>query len=289
MKHPVSVSSIFIYKFYKDSFALIMSNTYISVLNDIIRGPYSYMDVDTSQVLDFTETTYSDLQENYFNISPKVKKAVYDNLIDELANCVKTIIPSENYETALSNELNTSQFNSYKYSNSVYSNNYSITNYSYIDNNYLLKFEDIIGIIDGTAVSLTEDTNINTFIKSLDSTTESAANKEISLLSYYNGAFLYPDLDSISQVLINNESNLLIKSGESVEIPITFEFFIDQNSFDRNNIKKSIVFAIKDSLYEDEKYFEIEIAGNVNNNISNSIYSSINNLSLENSLNNDLI
>lgn len=265
-----------------------MSNTYIDVLNDIIRSPYSYMDVDASDTLDFTNVESSDLQENYFNISPKVKKAVYDNLIDELAVCIKTIVPSENYESALSNELNTSEFNSYKYSNSVYSNDYSITNYSYVNNHYLLKFEDIIGVIDGTAVSLTEDTNINTFIKSLDSSA-SGTNQGINSLSNYNGAFLYPDLDSISQVLINDESNLLIKSGESVEIPITFEFFIDSNSFGKSNIKKSIIFAIKDSLYEDEKYFEVEIAGNANNTISNSIYSSVNNLSLENSLNNDLI
>jgi hypothetical protein len=266
-----------------------MSNTYIDVLNDIIRNPYSYIDAETSDTLDFSQTDADDLQENYFNISPKVKKAVYDNLIDELSECIKTIVPSEKYESALSNELNTSNFNSYKYSNSVYSNDYSITNYSYVDNNYLLKFEDIIGVIDGSAVSLTEDTNINTFIKSLDSRTDSKANTNINSLSKYNGAFLYPDLDSISQVLINDESNLLIKSGESVEIPITFEFFIDSNSFDKNNIKKSIIFAIKDSLYDDEKYFEIEIAGNANNTISNSIYSSVNNLSLENSLNNDLI
>lgn len=265
-----------------------MSNTYIDVLNDIIRSPYSYVDVDTSDTLDFANVESSDLQEKYFNISPKVKKAVYDNLIDELSACIKTLVPSENYESALSNELNTSDFNSYKYSNSVYSNDYSIINYSYVDNNYLLKFEDIIGVIDGTAVSLTEDTNINTFIKSLDSSA-SSTNQEVNSLSNYNGAFLYPDLDSISQVLINDESNLLIKSGENVEIPITFEFFIDSNSFDKSNIKKSIIFAIKDSLYDDEKYFEIEIAGNANNTISNSIYSSVNNLSLENSLNNDLI
>lgn len=266
-----------------------MLSSYIDVLNDIIRSPYSYTDVDTSNTLDFSYTDSSDLQENYFNISPKVKKAVYDNLIDELSECIKTIVPSENYESALANELNTSTFSSYKYSNSVYSNDYSITNYSYVDNNYLLKFEDIIGIIDSTAVSLTEDTNINTFIKSLDSSPDSGANEDISIIANYNGAFLYPDLDSISQVLINDESNLLIKSGESVEIPITFEFFIDSNSFNRNNIKKSIVFTIKDSLYDDEKYFEVEIAGNATNTISNSIYSSVSNLSLENSLNNDLI
>jgi hypothetical protein len=266
-----------------------MSNSYINVLDDIILNPYSYTDVDTSDTLDFSDTEDSDLQKNYFNISPKVKKAVYDNLIAELTECIKTIVPSENYESALSYELNSEVFNSYKYSNSVYSNDYSITNYSYIDNNYLLKFEDIIGIIDSTAVSLTEDTNINTFIKSLDSDSKSYTNIAINSLSKYNGAFLYPDLDSISQVLINDESNLLIKSGESVEIPITFEFFIDSNSFDRNNIKKSIVFAIKDSLYDDEKYFEVEIAGNANSTISNSIYSSVNNLSLESSLNNDLI
>lgn len=266
-----------------------MLNTYINVSEEILHGPYSYMDVDTSQILDFSDTSEDELQDKYFNISPKVKKAIYDNLIDELSACIKTVVPSEQYESALSNELNTSEFNSYKYSNSVYSNEYSITNYSYIDNNYLLKFEDIIGIIDSTAVSLTEDTNINTFIKSLDIASNTNANSYIKSISYYNGAFLYPDLDSLSQVLINDESNLLIKSGESVEIPVTFEFFMDSNTFDRNNIKKSIIFAIKDSLYDDEKYFEIELAGNNNSSISNSIYSSVNNLSLENDLNNDLI
>lgn len=246
----------------------------------------------TTSYLDFDGVNSENLQSQYFNISPRITKGVYDNLVSALENCASISTVDSKYEEQLASEINTGIYNSYKYQNSIYSNSFSadsLQSNSYIDNKYILKYEDIIGSVSGSAVHLTEDTNILTFLNSIKSS-DASINSTFQSLSDFTGAFLYPDLDTISQLTIDGD-NLLIKPGESVAVPITFEYFlpIDTSTDSKSSIKKSLVFAIKDSLYEDEKYFEVELTGNASSASINSIYSGIDNLALDNEITNTLL
>lgn len=266
-----------------------MANSYIQSIdvNDILTKygtSTSYTASVGTSYLDFTNTSVSQLSEYYFNISPRLSNAVFNNLIEKLASCENISSPVTNYEEILSHEVNTEEYNYYKYSNSVYSNNAVENLYSNVDNKYLLKFEDITCKDDNnTVLTLDSDTNISSFIQSISSN-----NTAFTSISDFNGAFLYPDLDSMSQIT-TDENSYLIKAGDSIEIPITFEYFIDADSFDKDNIKKTIVFTLKDSLYQDEKYFELEITGNINSLNTSSIYTSSNNVDLSKELSGDLL
>ena len=103
----------------------------------------------------------------------------------------------------------------------------------------------------------------------------------------YTGAFLYPDIDTIQQVQIQDgdKQSLVIRPGESISIPITFEFYIatDDNST-QSSISKSLIFCIKDSQYNEPKYYEVEVIGNNSINDTNSIYTTIDNFTLSDTL-----
>lgn len=265
-----------------------MSQSYLQAISveELINqgiGVSHYAETDSSY-LDFNRVTSAELNENYFNVSPYLSYAVYNNIIDKLNDCINIVTPIDNYDDILGQDVNTGEYNYYKYNNSVYSKDAEGSLYNNVDNKYLLKFEDIIcKDKNNLNVTLDSDTNISSFIK-----TVSSDNPYFTNMSDFNGAFFYVDLDTMSQVA-TDESNMLIQAGESIEIPVTFEYFIDQNSFERQNIKKTLIFAIKDSLYQDEKYYEIELSCNMNSLSANSIYTSSNTIDLSNNLDGDLL
>lgn len=265
-----------------------MSQSYINsidVSDLILQGPgTSYNAVTGTSYLDFSGVTTNELSENYFNISPRLSNAIYNNLVEKLTTCANIITPVDNYESMLASDVNSGYYNYYKYSNSVYSSKAETDFYSNVDNKYLLKFEDIVCKDENNSnLSLDPDTNISSFIKSISSNST-----DFTTLSAFNGAFFYVDLDTMSQVA-TDENSMLIQAGESIEIPVTFEYFIDKDSFDRSSIKKTLIFAIKDSLYRDENYYEVEIAGNTSSLNTNSIYTESNNIDLSNELDGDLL
>lgn len=265
-----------------------MSQSYINSINveNLLRqgAGTSYDAVTGVSYLDFSDTSTKDLSENYFNISPKLTTAVYNNLISKLGVCAKITTPITNYETVLAGEVNTGEYNYYKYSNSVYSGKAETNSYKDVDNKYLLKFEDIVcKNANNYNVSPDKETDIYAFIKAV-----SDNNNEFSDISAFNGGFFFVDLDTISQVT-TDEGNYLIKAGESVEIPVTFEYFIDTASFNKDSIKKTIVFAIKDSLYENEKYYEVELTGNMSQLGVNSINTSTGNTIHSEEIDSDLL
>ena len=138
-----------------------------------------------------------------------------------------------------------------------------------------------------------EKTNINDFIKAGEkgsnnqNEVETAINTNFLKSVNYTGAFLYPDIDTIQQVQIQDgdKQSVIIRPGESISIPITFEFYIanDDNST-QSSISKSLIFCIKDSQYNEPKYYEIEITGNNSINDTNSIYTTIDNFTLSDTL-----
>ena len=201
-----------------------------------------------------------------------------------------------NYTQYISYALNNNNKDVFNYYNSIYSSyvtNQSNATNSYIDNKFILKYEDIILKSGDKYIKLDEKTNINDFIKAGErgsnnqNEVETAINNNFLKSVNYTGAFLYPDIDTIQQVQIQDgdKQSVIIRPGESISIPITFEFYIanDDNST-QSSISKSLIFCIKDSQYNEPKYYEIEITGNNSINDTNSIYTTIDNFTLSDTL-----
>ena len=222
----------------------------------------------------------------------------FQNAINELTAAHNSPIDNalNNYTQYISYALNNNNKDVFNYYNSIYSSyvtNQSNATNSYIDNKFILKYEDIILKSGDKYIKLDEKTNINDFIKAGEKGTnnqnevETAINTNFLKSVNYTGAFLYPDIDTIQQVQIQDgdKQSLVIRPGESISIPITFEFYIatDDNST-QSSISKSLIFCIKDSQYNEPKYYEVEVTGNNSINDTNSIYTTIDNFTLSDTL-----
>ena len=241
-----------------------------------------------------------------FHFKPKLpisysKNREYDefqNALNELTDVHNSPIDNalNNYGQYISYALNNNNKDVFNYYNSIYSSyvsNQSNATNTYIDNKFILKYEDIILKSGDKYIKLDEKTNINDFIKAGQKTAtnqndaENAINNNFLETKNYTGAFLYPDIDTIQQVQIQDgdKQSIVIRPGESISIPITFEFYIagDDNTT-QSSISKSLIFCIKDSPYNEPKYYEVEITGNNSINDTNSIYTTIDNFTLSDTL-----
>ena len=130
-----------------------------------------------------------------------------------------------NYDKYISYALNNNNKDVFNYYNSIYSSYVSSSTNSvkdYIDNNFILKYEDIVVKAGDKYIQLDENTNINDFtnsIKKYNSENESI-NKNFLEPSQFTGAFLYPDIDTLQQIQIQDgdKSAMVIRPGESVSI-----------------------------------------------------------------------
>lgn len=222
----------------------------------------------------------------------------FQNALNELTDVHNSPIDNalNNYGQYISYALNNNNKDVFNYYNSIYSSyvsNKSNATNTYIDNKFILKYEDIILKSGDKYIKLDEKTNINDFIKAGQKTAtnqndaENAINNNFLETKNYTGAFLYPDIDTIQQVQIQDgdKQSIVIRPGESISIPITFEFYIagDDNTT-QSSISKSLIFCIKDSPYNEPKYYEVEITGNNSINDTNSIYTTIDNFTLSDTL-----
>lgn len=226
-------------------------------------------------------------------IGNKLYDAVSDSFNDIL-DASAFINKNNEYNEYISYAIANSKTDIFHYSNSIYS--YNITDngdYSNVDNSFIMKYEDITCRSKGQSnyITLDENTSIDEYIENIQSTGNINNTKYFLNKENYAGAFLYPDLDNISQIMTSGgeRSSIVIKPGESISIPLTFEYFLpstdSENSSDiLNKISKKLVFAIKDSISSDGRYFELEVTGNRSSNFSDSIYTSIDNYTLEDSL-----
>lgn len=143
-----------------------------------------------------------------------------------------------------------------------------------LENNFITRFEDIAGISHNTVVGnsgskvstvyLDEGTNIETFI-------DNYSPENFKSTSMYAGGFLFPNI--LSKELIMTEGNekdsKYVEVGESLTIPIIFEYFSDE---DHPSISKSLYFDLRNSLISDPKHFMIEVIGHHDYTSTNDIY-----------------
>lgn len=157
--------------------------------------------------------------------------------------------------------------------------------YNNINNNYILRYEDIFYIDSNSEkIFLDKKTPISEFV------TLASENSSINPLGMLNGdvdsfigAFLYPNISSITNILTTGgiHGYKEIPIGKSVSIPITLEYFLN-NSNTVKNITKTLCFDIKSSLYNEVSHYTLEVIINnettSENKISNIDTSLIDNL-----------
>lgn len=125
-------------------------------------------------------------------------------------------------------------------------------------NSWIMRYEDIVKTSSESTNAiesyLDPDTTFDSFLA-----TGSATN--FTNVSSFTGGFLYPELISKDQIITEGEekSSKYIEVGESISIPIVFEYFVDSSM---KNIKKSLYFDLRNSLVKDPQHYMIEIVGN---------------------------
>lgn len=233
---------------------------------------------------------------NIFGISPIIPISYTgNNLYDEITDSFKditdignTINNNNKYKDYISYAITNNKSDIFHYSNSIYSYNALNGDYNNINNSFIMKYEDITckSMTGNKFISLDENTNIDEYIETIQTSGDISSTQYFKEKKNYTGAFFYPDLDNISQVMTEGgeRSNIVIKPGESISIPLTFEYFILKEDTDINKLSKKLIFVIKDSLMSTGKYFEIEATGNQSSNFTDSIYTSIDNYTLDDNL-----
>lgn len=152
--------------------------------------------------------------------------------------------------------------------------NYNDTWFIYREDNsnmFITRYEDIVGIRTGVPsnvdnrVFLDANTNLETF-------TNLYRPINFKDVDNYIGAFLYPNIMSKETLLTeggNEKDSKYIEVGESLTIPITFEFFANDK---KPKVSRSIYFDIRNSLISDPKHFMVEVIGHNEYSASNDIY-----------------
>lgn len=227
---------------------------------------------------------------------------IYDKLTDavnDISSVSGTNIADINdkYSQYISYAVANGKSDIFHYNNSIYS--YKVTenkDYGSVDNKFLMKYEDITCRTNSSnsSIALDEDTNIDEYISAITTSGNIASTVYFQSKDKFAGAFFFPDLDSISQILTTgtDRANVLIKPGESISIPLTFEYFIptdnsgtsDTSASTMSKISKKLIFVLKDSPMSSGKYYELEVTGNQSNNFADQIYTAIDKFTLEDSL-----
>lgn len=144
-------------------------------------------------------------------------------------------------------------------------------------NNYLMRYEDIVATDNSTPNKTTtkyldESTTFTSF-NAYEVT--NFKNSNVASDNYY-GAFLFPELDTLDNILTEGKekSSKYVEVGESISIPITLEYYVDESL---QGITKSIYFDLRPSLIKDPDHYMISIKCNYDYTTSNSLYSSTDN------------
>lgn len=203
------------------------------------------------------------------------------HLID--INCGNEIFGLDNVQLGLANKYNKSkiEFNNRNYLGFITSNDvldynlddlskesYNIDKFFYKESNdnilnrIIYKYEDICGYLKSgktnTKVYLTSSTSISQFAKTGDKV--DTRNDNLSEVKSFDGAFLFVNLNNTSELLTDgsDKGNKEIKIGESVSIPIVFEYFLSE----KQTITKRIMFDIKNSLLNNPLNYILELTAN---------------------------
>lgn len=108
-------------------------------------------------------------------------------------------------------------------------------------------------------------------------------------INNYNGAFLYPNLQTKQDIQTDGKLDgcKTLEVGESVSIPIEFEYYNNGNIEGLNSITKGLYFDLRNSLFTEPHHFMIHFTAKHNNAFSNYNYSSVQDMLLDDASNVD--
>ena len=198
--------------------------------------------------------------------NPEKKAALQSEMVKKIDG-LSTIAELDAFDTAIYNEKPT-EF--YIYANSLY--NTTENQHSDEENKYLMKYEDVKGFSStGKPVYLDERTPLANYLADYTPI-------GFSQDSDFNGAFLFPDLVSRAQIQTEGpeKSYVFVDAGESISIPIVFEYYLDGSS--KTKISKSLYFDIKNSLVANPVHYLIEVTGNYDLTATGDVFSSFGSL-----------
>lgn len=266
--------------------------------NNIYYNPYEQNKIDLANVKAGNRLRYNMRKENYMNVNNMQALLGYKERssagnesvsssnssflhwqglkkIDDPASKIELNgkrIPSFAVNTFISGTESMTLEDYYNKVKTSYGDWYVYKDNSF-SNNYLIRYEDIVGIYTDSntesskAIPLTDITTFTTFGQyQINGFKNNNGN------SNYVGAFLFPELDSIAQVQTEgkDKSSKYIEVGESLVVPITLEYYVDETT---TQIKKSVYFDLRPSLVSDPVHYMIEVICNYNYITSNNLYS----------------
>jgi hypothetical protein len=105
-------------------------------------------------------------------------------------------------------------------------------------NDYLVRYEDIFYLDNNIRYYLDSETSLSEFVGQHD--VSGNFSDDIS----FTGAFLYPNVTSMTSLLTSGDENdyISVSAGETINIPITLEFYLNE---DLTSVTKGIYFDIK--------------------------------------------
>lgn len=247
------------------------NNLYVTANDD---SDYSqWIRMDQNNITSFIyEVKYKDYISSNLQGMLGYRKRIYDNYTEQNLNRYSTltldsfgklVFTNSNYDSSSSNNLN---YNNVDVSMFIYNNS------KVEDNNFLLKYEHIVGHDSPSTnqVYLSEGLSLQNFIANYKP-------KNINQPSDLNGGFLIPNLLNKTQLQCSNETNnqyIKLDVGSSISIPILFEYYLDGTSETGKSVTKTIAFDLKPSLVKDQDFYIINVTAKydlslINNNLNN--------------------
>ena len=249
----------------------------------IANIPQDYLGVDNAQVmLGYRQRVES---QNNANIIAVINQFtdIFTGISEYLDNdTLKAKLQEKIAAISVLNILDSSVYDNipiefYIYRNSIY-NSDPQNDYQ---NKFLMKYSDIQGENDnGKRIFLDEDTSIVNFLSNYILNRQNKDNRGFAQVSDFSGAFFYPNLVSGNQIITggSEQSSKTIPVGESISIPIIFEYFLDGDKYTK--ITKSLYFDLRNSLISNPIHYMIQVTGNYDMTATGDVYSSINNIEL---------
>jgi len=139
------------------------------------------------------------------------------------------------------------------------------------NNNVIYKYNDICCYTEENEskyIYLNENTKISDFASAFVKFGNS--NAPFANPDNYDGGFLYVNLDNSTHILTDGgeRDSKIIPVGESVSIPIVFEYYLSK----KEKISKRIMFDLRHSLVANPLNYIIEITANYDNSLQANIY-----------------
>lgn len=262
--------------YYSNSEQNLLDETNVSNKKNLeyVINPTKYMAVDNRQVLlgyrarsgSSHSSTISESSVKWKSISVS-SLPMKDGEID-WENIANTTVKINDVQQD-ANETTSSKYNT------MINYNQNWYKYGLKKNNYwLMRYEDIMKTSSSESSNsvsyLTDQTTFDTFKNS------GGDIQTFTDTNMFVGGFLYPELLSNKSIQTNgnDKSSKFVEVGESVSIPIVFEYYTNSSN---KKITKSLYFDIRNSLIKDPIHYMIEITGN--NNIASGNISTASSLS----------